>query len=113
MTSLEEQIIKTVSKYKGHESARTYKEFTKMINSLGYPVSERGFRDIVADLVKRKIALIGSNQSEGYFWVETEEDLQIAKASLMCYIKPIVERVNGLETLYAEQHGGAIQGAMI
>ena len=76
--------------HRGRQRAITYKELAKVLR-----INERELRNVVALLVI-KGELIGASQ-EGYFWITSEEEYQIARAEIISRISKLRLRLDGLE----------------
>ena len=88
---MENQILDYIRRWhRGRQRAITYKELAKVLR-----INERELRNVVALLVI-KGELIGASQ-EGYFWITSEEEYQIARAEIISRIDKLRQRLNGLE----------------
>ena len=88
---MENQILNYIKHFhKGRQRAITYKELAKVLR-----INERELRNVVALLVI-KGELIGASQ-EGYFWITSEEEYQIARAEIISRISKLRLRLDGLE----------------
>lgn len=112
--TIQEQITSTLKKHHtGHSKAISRKELLTIINLFGFNVSDREFRDIVKDMVCNEGSLIGTSADNGYFWVESEEDLEIAKKSILSHAYSIIERAKQLENSFKQAKSGWVQGTML
>ena len=88
---MEEQILDYIKRWHmGRQRAITYKELAKTLQ-----INERELRSVIALLVI-KGELIGASQ-EGYFWITSEEEYQIARAEIISRIEKLRLRLDGLE----------------
>ena len=88
---MENQILDYIRRWhRGRQRAITYKELAKILR-----INERELRNVVALLVI-KGELIGASQ-EGYFWITSEEEYQIARAEIISRISKLRLRLDGLE----------------
>jgi len=88
---MEEQILNYIKHFhKGRQRAITYKELAKVLR-----INERELRNVIASLVT-KGEPIGASQ-EGYFWITSEEEYQIARAEIISRIDKLRQRLEGLE----------------
>jgi len=88
---MENQILDYIRRWhRGRQRAITYKELAKVLR-----INERELRNVVALLVI-KGELIGASQ-EGYFWITSEEEYQIARAEIISRISKLRLRLDGLE----------------
>jgi len=88
---MEEQILNYIKHFhRGRQRAITYKELAKVLK-----LNERELRSVIALLVI-KGELIGASQ-EGYFWITSEGEYQIARAEIISRIDKLRQRLNGLE----------------
>lgn len=87
----EQEILDYIKRWhRGRQRAITYKELAKVLR-----INERELRNVVALLVI-KGELIGASQ-EGYFWITSEEEYQIARAEIISRISKLRLRLDGLE----------------
>ena len=88
---MEEQILDYIKRWhRGRQRAITYKELAKVLR-----INERELRNVIASLVT-KGEPIGASQ-EGYFWITSEEEYQIARAEIISRIDKLRQRLEGLE----------------
>ena len=88
---MEEQILDYIKRWhRGRQRAITYKELAKVLK-----LNERELRNVVALLVT-KGEPIGASQ-EGYFWITSDDEYQIARAEIISRIEKLRLRLDGLE----------------
>ena len=88
---MENQILDYIRRWhRGRQRAITYKELAKVLR-----INERELRNVIASLVT-KGEPIGASQ-EGYFWITSEEEYQIARAEIISRIDKLRQRLEGLE----------------
>ena len=88
---MEEQILNYIKHFhRGRQRAITYKELAKVLR-----INERELRNVIALLVT-KGEPIGASQ-EGYFWITSNDEYQIARAEIISRIDKLRQRLNGLE----------------
>jgi hypothetical protein len=88
---MEEQILNYIKHFhRGRQRAITYKELAKVLR-----INERELRNVIASLVT-KGEPIGASQ-EGYFWITSNDEYQIARAEIISRIDKLRQRLNGLE----------------
>ena len=88
---MENQILDYIRRWhRGRQRAITYKELAKVLR-----INERELRNVIASLVT-KGEPIGASQ-EGYFWITSEEEYQIARAEIISRISKLRLRLDGLE----------------
>ena len=88
---MEEQILNYIKRWhRGRQRAITYKELAKVLK-----LNERELRNVVALLVT-KGEPIGASQ-EGYFWITSNDEYQIARAEIISRIEKLRLRLDGLE----------------
>ena len=94
---MEEQILDYIKRWhRGRQRAITYKELAKVLR-----INERELRNVIASLVT-KGEPIGASQ-EGYFWITSEEEYQIARAEIISRIDKLRQRLEGLERGWEER----------
>jgi len=94
---MEEQILDYIKRWhRGRQRAITYKELAKVLK-----LNERELRNVVALLVT-KGEPIGASQ-EGYFWITSDDEYQIARAEIISRIDKLRQRLNGLEKGWEER----------
>ncbi len=88
---MEEQILDYIKRWhRGRQRAITYKELAKTLQ-----INERELRNVIASLVT-KGEPIGASQ-EGYFWITSKEEYQIARSEIISRIEKLRLRLDGLE----------------
>ena len=88
---MEEQILNYIKRWhRGRQRAITYKELAKTLQ-----INERELRNVIASLVT-KGEPIGASQ-EGYFWITSNDEYQIARAEIISRIEKLRLRIDGLE----------------
>ena len=88
---MENQILDYIRRWhRGRQRAITYKELAKVLR-----INERELRNVIASLVTKGES-IGASQ-EGYFWITSEEEYQIARAEIISRISKLRLRLDGLE----------------
>lgn len=85
----------------GKSRAVTYKSL-----SMALKISPRELRDIVAHLVTDHNELIATISSEGYFYIQTEDEYKHARAELISRIKKLSMRARGLRRGWIEKEKG-------
>jgi len=84
-------IIRLRNHHRGKDNAIHYKEL-----AIDLGINERELRDIVSNLVIDGKACIGSNCTEGYFYIVTDEEYQHTRNEIMSRIKKLAKRAKGL-----------------
>lgn len=91
MNSKEIEIAYKLKNYhRGKGNAITYKNLAAVLD-----LNERELRNVIASLVT-KGEPIGASQ-EGYFWITSEGEYQIARAEIISRIDKLRQRLEGLE----------------
>ena len=94
---MEEQILNYIKHFhRGRQRAITYKELAKVLR-----INERELRNVIALLVT-KGEPIGASQ-EGYFWITSDDEYQIARAEIISRIDKLRQRLSGLEKGWEEK----------
>ena len=84
-------IVKLKNHHRGKDNAIHYKDLASALD-----INERELRDIVSNLVIDDKACIGSNSTDGYFYIETDEEYQHTRNEIMSRIKKLARCAKGL-----------------
>jgi len=92
MTYEEQTVLNHLKRWHlGRARAITYKNLARVLK-----MDSRTLRDIVARLVADHNALIASTSSDGYFYIQTEEELNHAKNEIISRVRKLAARKRGL-----------------
>ncbi len=91
MNDLEIKIINELKGlHKGRDNAIHYKRLALTLN-----LNERELRSIIADLITLQHIPIATSQ-EGYWWIDSKDEYELAHAELISRIKKLSRRAKGL-----------------
>ena len=95
MNELEIKIINELKGlHRGKDNAIHYKCLALTLN-----VNEREVRSIIADLITLQHIPIATSQ-EGYWWIDSKDEYDIAHGELLSRIKKLSKRAKGLRLGY-------------
>jgi len=99
MNELEIKIInKLKASHRGKDNAIHYKHLALILN-----LNERELRSIIADLITNRHLPVATSQ-EGYWWIDSKDEYELAHAELISRIKKLSKRAKGLRLGYQEQN---------
>ena len=92
MTYEEQTVLNHLRRWHlGRARAITYKNLALVLK-----MDARTLRDTVSRLVTEHNALIASTSSDGYFYIQTEEELNHAKNEIISRVRKLAARKRGL-----------------